>query len=377
MKYVHMVLVMVKLNVFMVKGLVPDIDLVAKILTENSITVYQFVCSTNIAVWQCTVEFLIDEKTHDDFRYVTKTCYHKNGICSPKICACSEGCESFTWNLTVTQIIVNHSYSCVSKMETGGITYLANITIKPDNNNGFKLLKKLIVPVSVVTPSQKSTTVKPEIITDSITSVQIIIISVVSSTCLLTIIVLSVVCWKICCSEKNKPDDTVNQNTRISSSANDFGFGRNMTDDQQQTKLRFQSDPPHGGMLKRTSSAPTNSDYRHRTSAGKQESGIRLIENDDRFNREIKGSTTAPNHTGPLPYHYKMSEYPEQSRPRPRAHTTERERVFKSTTSASTYKDLTFSYHNVSGQTNSTGTQSTESLSLEQIEYAPANKSSA
>lgn len=224
MKYALYLLFLAEMQSLIVKGgLVPDIDLKAKAFTYSDSTVFQFICSTSNAAWQCNVEFHIEERTHDDFRYVENTCYHKGGICLPKICACSEGCESFTWNVTVTRDMMNHSFSCVSKMETRGVTFLATITVKRDTNGGFILFKKMIDSLNIETQAQTATTVSSESITDSITSVLIIIISVGSVTCILVLSLLAIVCWRICCSKMHTDElhsvtsiDPYGENTQAS-----------------------------------------------------------------------------------------------------------------------------------------------------------------
>lgn len=117
-------------------ALPPDINFEGRLLTNNDNTVLQLICSTNIAVQQCTVEFLFDKRTHDNIRYYDNNCYHTIRICSPTICACSDDCKLFTLNVTVTKDMMNHSYSCSSRMEKEGVKYLANVTVIHDGNGG-------------------------------------------------------------------------------------------------------------------------------------------------------------------------------------------------------------------------------------------------
>lgn len=105
-------------------------------MKDDTLTVFQLICSTNIAVWQCTAEFLIEERTHADIRYANNMCYHTDGICPSNLCACSESCNSFTWNVTIIKDMKNHSYSCATRMVKGGVYYLANVTVKWDGNDG-------------------------------------------------------------------------------------------------------------------------------------------------------------------------------------------------------------------------------------------------
>lgn len=121
---------------FIIWPLAPDINLEGKILRDKNSKVLQLICSTNIAVQLCTVELLIDERTHDNIRYYDNNCYHKMWICSPEVCKCSEDCMSFILNVTVTEDMMNHSYSCASRIEKDGVTYLANISVKHDGNGG-------------------------------------------------------------------------------------------------------------------------------------------------------------------------------------------------------------------------------------------------
>lgn len=99
-------------------------------------TTIQLICSTNIGVSQCNAEFLIEERTHDFIRYDDNKCYHKGWICSPNICACSDNCKLFKLNITVAKEMINHAYSCKSVIETGGVTYLANISINWNEKDG-------------------------------------------------------------------------------------------------------------------------------------------------------------------------------------------------------------------------------------------------
>lgn len=114
----------------------PDIQLTGKSFANDHLTVYQFICSTNIPVWQCSVEFLIERKTDDDIRYNDNTCFHKNGVCSPNVCACSDSCKSFTWNVSVLEDMKNHSYSCGTRIVKGEVMFLANMTVQWDKNDG-------------------------------------------------------------------------------------------------------------------------------------------------------------------------------------------------------------------------------------------------
>ncbi|VDI66773.1 Hypothetical predicted protein, partial [Mytilus galloprovincialis] len=147
--------------------LIPDIDLKGNLFVNDNTTTIQFICSTNIAVWQCTAEFLVEDRTHDFIRYDDNICYHKRWICSPNICACSDDCKSFTLNITVAQEVVNHLYSCASRIETGGVTYIANISVKLNDNNGFQLIKKIVVPNNGTNPPQQATTFSPQTSTNS------------------------------------------------------------------------------------------------------------------------------------------------------------------------------------------------------------------
>lgn len=113
----------------------PDIGLNGKFFKHNSSTTIQFICSTNIAVLHCTVEFMIEKRTYDVIRKVNNTCYHKEFTCSPSMCACSGDCRSFSLNISVTQDMMNHSFSCESRIETNGATYLANALVKLDGKN--------------------------------------------------------------------------------------------------------------------------------------------------------------------------------------------------------------------------------------------------
>ncbi|CAC5378092.1 unnamed protein product [Mytilus coruscus] len=137
MKYTYFILLTSEMYFSIVEGaLAPDINLEGRLLTNNESKVLQLICSTNIAVQLCTVEFLIDKRTHDNIRHFDNNCYHRMWKCSPTVCTCSDDCMSFTLNVTVRQDMMNHSYSCASRFEKEGVTYLANITVIHDGNGG-------------------------------------------------------------------------------------------------------------------------------------------------------------------------------------------------------------------------------------------------
>lgn len=119
---------------FLFITLAPDINLKGRLLANNNSKIFQLVCSTNIAIQLCTVEFLIDKKTHESIRYYNKNCYHTTALCSPTVCTCSDDCKSFTLNVTVTQNMMSHLYSCASRIGYGGVTYLANVSVIHDGN---------------------------------------------------------------------------------------------------------------------------------------------------------------------------------------------------------------------------------------------------
>lgn len=118
------------------EALAPDINLKGKLITNSDLKVLQLICSTNIAPQMCTVEYLVDKRTYDTIRYFNNNCYHTMWICSPTVCACSDDCMSFTLNVTVTNDMMNHSYSCASRIESEKVIYLANISVIHDGNGG-------------------------------------------------------------------------------------------------------------------------------------------------------------------------------------------------------------------------------------------------
>lgn len=202
-------------------ALAPDIHLEGRILTNNDSNVLQLICSTNIAVQLCTFEFLIDKRTHDTMRYFNNSCYHKMWICTPTVCTCSDDCMSFTLNVTVTQDMMNHSYSCASRIEKDGIIYFGDIEVKHDGNGVFILFKKSIVPYSSVTSTQKVTTFSPEIRTVSFISAPLLIAVAAFGllSCVLLVIILLMICRRYC---NSKTEDKSRNNNALCEKQNEI-----------------------------------------------------------------------------------------------------------------------------------------------------------
>lgn len=228
MKYTYLILLMPEMYYTIVEcAFAPDINLEGRLSTNKDSMVLQLICSTNIAVQLCTAEFLIYSKTHDSIRYFDTNCYHTLGICSPTVCTCSGDCMLFKLNVTVTQEMLNHSYSCASRIEKDGVTYLANMSVIHDGNGGFNLLKKIVIPNGSVSNQQKTTNFSPELDTSSLTVPLIIISTTGCVTCILTVIVMYLYCRSRYNDSKKAKDELSNTKaqfyTKHATEANGLG----------------------------------------------------------------------------------------------------------------------------------------------------------
>lgn len=90
----------------------------------------------------CTVEFLVNKSTIDDIRSFNNQCYHKNGLCEPDICKCSENCQNFTLSVTTTLNMTNHIFGCGGKIEkiTTNSFYRVNASVIFDGESKFVFL---------------------------------------------------------------------------------------------------------------------------------------------------------------------------------------------------------------------------------------------
>lgn len=96
-----------------------------QLLINNTVQL-QFTCGTTHLFLGCTVEFLMNRRTYDDFRSLNNICHHKDGICHPDRCACSDDCKEFNWNFTAVSDSVNHTFGCGSRILENGNIYKAN-----------------------------------------------------------------------------------------------------------------------------------------------------------------------------------------------------------------------------------------------------------
>lgn len=113
---------------------VPDIDLQGTKYMNNGVVIFHFKCSSKIGFKGCTVEEIIDKKTHDNIRYADNECFHKDGKCDSECCECSSDCKVFMWNVTILKNIVDNSFGCQSRIVAEGITYKAMVLLRHNSN---------------------------------------------------------------------------------------------------------------------------------------------------------------------------------------------------------------------------------------------------
>lgn len=100
---------------------------------------FKFICTSDSPFMGCTVEFLLNRSTIDDLRNAQSTCYHKNGVCRPDICRCSENCKSFTLSFRTPTNLTNHIFGCGGKIENRSVNafYRVNASVIFDGERKF------------------------------------------------------------------------------------------------------------------------------------------------------------------------------------------------------------------------------------------------
>lgn len=101
----------------------PNIMLKGRQLTADMSFVYLLECSTLNTFHGCSVEMLLNNVTKETIRYSNYTCYNGKGICSPLQCTCSNECNKFSWNYTVTEELKHQIFKCDSRIQDKNYFY--------------------------------------------------------------------------------------------------------------------------------------------------------------------------------------------------------------------------------------------------------------
>lgn len=117
----------------MFSDFLPNVQISNYVSINRTINVnkFLFMCTSDSQFMVCTVEFLVNRSTIDDIRSSNNQCYHKNGLCEPDICKCSENCKKFTLSVTTSLDMKNHIFGCGGKIEnktTNGF-YRVNVSV--------------------------------------------------------------------------------------------------------------------------------------------------------------------------------------------------------------------------------------------------------
>lgn len=119
----------------------PNVQIYNEVSINRTINVnsFTFMCTSDSPFMGCTVEFLVNRSTIDDLRNANSTCYHKNGVCKPKICSCSDNCKRFTLSVITSTNMTNHIFGCGGKIDNRSVNafYRVNASVMFDGERKF------------------------------------------------------------------------------------------------------------------------------------------------------------------------------------------------------------------------------------------------
>lgn len=120
----------------------PDIHISSAVSINQTINLnrFTFICSSDSPFMGCTAEFFFNKSTKDDLRKSANECYHKNGVCEPDVCQCSENCKNFTLSVIISSDMTNHIFGCGGKIEIGTANYRVNASVIYDGERKLLFL---------------------------------------------------------------------------------------------------------------------------------------------------------------------------------------------------------------------------------------------